>query len=68
MGYRQLQQVCVSISFGDLMSLEPAFDYLEQEYELFFRFNLLWRSNVIGTDLEPEDDLENAPFQSPLEI
>jgi len=38
----------VSISFGDLMSLEP------QNSSIFglwgsHRFNLLWRSNVVGT-------------------
>ena len=40
-------KIAVSISFGDLMSLELLGQSVPQAAQA--RFNLLWRSNVIGT-------------------
>ena len=48
----------VSISFGDLMSLEPR-NLAVQGYT---GFNLLWRSNVIGTQRRDLNNLEQIGF------
>jgi len=42
-----IQNLAVSISFGDLMSLELC--PMAKRYMLKIGFNLLWRSNVVGT-------------------